>query len=256
MLLLWALAGQPLAQPNYRTPPRVYALTSVRGRTYRIEKTLDLQVGLQAALRLEQNFQSGLALLPLHARPRLRTIKFYVMQGPEAPGGGKDNGLAYYRPDEARFHNDTDLQWSHAIVCFYAQNYLDQSQLWAQKLILHELAHAYHLTHYPEQHPELLKAWKHALQTGLYRNLVDEKGNILPQAYALTNQLEYFAELSVMYFARCNYPPHDRAALLNYDPEGYAVIEKLWKVKSTSKPCSGKPTWQAQGCCTTTAITP
>lgn len=201
------------------------------GRTFRIEKTLNLQLGIQAAARMQQNFEAGLAHYPLHARPQLRSMKLYVMQGPEAPGGGRDNGMAYFRKNESLFHDDTDPHWSHAMVCWCAKNYLDQNELWALKVVMHELAHAYHLTHYPEQEPSLLQAWQHAKASGLYRNVLDEKGQRLSEAYALTNQLEYFAELSVMYFGRCNYAPQDRAALLEYDPQGYAVIEKLWKLK-------------------------
>ena len=32
------------------------------------------------------------------------------------------------------------------------------------------------------------------------------------KAYAATNHLEYFAELSCMYFVGCNYEPFDREA--------------------------------------------
>ena len=49
--------------------------------------------------------------------------------------------------------------------------------------------------------------------------------------YALTNQLEFFAELSCMYFIKCNYEPSDRRQLKAYDPVGYAMIRKMWKAE-------------------------
>jgi hypothetical protein len=59
-----------------------------------------------------------------------------------------------------------------------------------------------------------------------------ETGKTLESAYALVNQLEYFAELSCMYFAKCNYEPSTRRELKDYDPVGYAMIRKLWKLQN------------------------
>ncbi|MFN8606756.1 MAG: hypothetical protein U0931_04450 [Vulcanimicrobiota bacterium] len=229
-LLAFALTAGLLARPDYRNPPRTYTLVQVQGRTYRLEKTLSQALGLRAARRFNQNFRAGLDLLPAHARSELRSLKLYIMEGPRAPGGGRDNGLEYFRPEAAQFRPDIDPRWAHCVVCYCAQNYLDLSDLWALKVILHEQAHAYQLAHYPEQQPDLVAAWQNARALGLYRNLTDDEGKHHQQAYALTNQLEYFSELSVMYFARCNYPPYDRAELRKYDPQGYAVIEKLWRI--------------------------
>jgi hypothetical protein len=228
-LIFFSLVATALALPDYRH--RAYSVIQVRGRTFRLEKTLSAKLGLQAARRLEENFQTGLNLLPAHAGPGLRSLKLYIMQGPDAPGGGRDNGLEYFRPGAPNWRQEIDRHWNHCIVCYCAQNYTIQTNLWALKGVLHEQAHAYFLAHYPEKQPEIMAAWEHAQQTGLYRNVTDDEGRLHEQAYALTNQLEYFAELSTMYFARCNYPPFDRAALRKYDPQGYAAIELLWKVR-------------------------
>lgn len=237
LLLLLLGVGPARAQPaggiNFREPRRAYVALEVRGRIYQLERSLRAQspkLGLQATLRLDQNFLAALALLPPHARPQLRNLKFYVMQGPSAPGGGQNNGLEYFRAGSPVFWNNIDANWSHCIVCYCAQNYTLLSSLWARKAVLHELAHAYGLTNYPESQIDLRAAWEHAKQAGLYRNVTDDEGKQHKEAYALTNPLEYFAELSVMYFARCNYPPFDRASLRRYDPQGYAMIEKLWKL--------------------------
>lgn len=227
-LIALSLAAAAQALPDFRN--RAYTVIQVRGRTYRLEKTLPSQLGLQAAQRLDQNFQAGLNLVPAHARPSLRSLKLYIMQGPNAPRGGRDNGLEYFRPGACNWRPEIDTHWNHCIVCYCAQNYTIQTDLWALKAVLHELAHAYFLAHYPEKQPEVLAAWKHAKQTGLYRDVTDDEGKLHDQAYALTNQLEYFAELSTMYFARCNYPPYDREALRRYDPQGYAMLERLWKL--------------------------
>jgi hypothetical protein len=65
----------------------------------------------------------------------------------------------------------------------------------------------------------------------LYHGVKNDKGTTVEKAYAATNQLEYFAELSCMYFVGCNYQPFNRRELQAYDPVGYAMIEKMWELK-------------------------
>ena len=69
------------------------------------------------------------------------------------------------------------------------------------------------------------------MKSGLYRNVTNNEGKTIAKAYASVNQLEYFAELSCMYFFKCNYQPFDRKELKADDPQGYAMIRKMWRVK-------------------------
>lgn len=56
------------------------------------------------------------------------------------------------------------------------------------------------------------------------------------KAYACTNCMEFFAELSVAYHYclddRAEYNkwfPHNRCQLLAHDPASFAVLDKVWK---------------------------
>lgn len=152
------------------------------------------------------------------------------MYGPKAHGGGKSNGLEYFQKTAPQYHPELDSRWGDAIVVYSAPNYTRISDLWAQKALMHELAHAYQLEQWPEHQPDIQQAWENARDSGLYHNVKDvETGKSIPNAYALVNQLEYFAEVTCMYFARCNYQPSDREQLKAYDPVGYAMIRKLWQ---------------------------
>ena len=116
-------------------------------------------------------------------------------------------GLDYIQKDAPRYHPELDRRWGDAIVVYCAKNYIDISDLWARKALLHEFAHAYQLEQWPEHQPDIQSAWEHARDSGLYRNVRDiETGKTLDSAYALVNQLEYFAELSAMYFAKVQLP--------------------------------------------------
>lgn len=52
---------------------------------------------------------------------------------------------------------------------------------------------------------------------------------IQQKAYALTNELEYFAELSEAYLGRNDFYPYNRKQLEKYDSVGYGVMKTIWK---------------------------
>lgn len=218
---------------DYRIPRREYVLVSVGPRSVHVEKSLesgDRDVARKAVDRLVKNINKALDVLPDHASFGLRNIRYFLMHGPKAPAGGKDNGLEYIHPQNAARRADLDPRWGDSIVVYSAQNYVHLSDLWAIKAIVHEFAHAYQLHNWPEDQPELLAPYRAAMQRGLYHDVKDVDGKTLEAAYATTNQLEYFAELSCMYFVGCNYRPFNRSELKQYDPSGFAMIERFWRV--------------------------
>ena len=112
--------------------------------------------------------------------------------------------------------------------CFH--NYMWLSDEWSVRLLIHELAHAWHLEQWPEDQADILAAWKHAQTNNLYLNVKAVNGTVIPHAYAMDNQLEYFAELSCAFFWRGEYEPFDRKTLQTYDPVGVAMLRKVWGV--------------------------
>lgn len=239
-LAAWAMPGyqglkKPVDKPgvNYRAPRRDYVLVAVGPRSVHVEKSLesgDKDLARKAVDRLAKNINKALGALPDHASFGLRNIRYYLMYGPNAPDGGKDNGLEYIHPQNAARRADLDPRWGDSIVVYCAQNYVHLSDLWAIKAIVHEFAHAYQLHNWPEDQPELLGPYRAAMKRGLYHQVKDVDGKAIEAAYAATNQLEYFAELSCMYFVGCNYRPFDRSELKKYDPGGHAMIERFWRV--------------------------
>ena len=236
-----AAATQEAASPppdtqkgtSYRQPPREYKQVRMDDVKVAVEKQLQTeapQVAAKALDRLKAERTEILAALPAKASKQLGHIPFFLMYGPKAKGGGRNNGLEYIQKDAPRFHPELDRRWGDSFVVYCAQNYIEISDLWARKALLHEFAHAYQLEQWPEHQPDIQSAWEHARDSGLYRNVHDvENGKTIERAYALVNQLEYFAELSAMYFAKCNYQPSNRQELKTYDPVGYAMIRKLWR---------------------------
>lgn len=218
---------------DYRNPPRVYEEVTSQGRTYLVEKQLmdeDPSTAREAVKRLGENIDEAIKTYPLHAREGLETVRFYLLYGSRATGGGRDSGLIYFREVAPDHRAELDPDWRNVIVIYCADNYRNITDLWAQKAVAHELAHAYHLQNWPENQDDIVEAYETAMKRGRYRNVKNNKGGVTQMAYATVNQLEYFAELSCMYFFECDYFPTIKAELRLYDPTGYSMIQKMWKV--------------------------
>lgn len=224
----------PQKQVDFSSPAREYKTVHLDKWTILIEKQLlsdSPVVARQAQVRLKRVLAKALAALPEPSRADLKKLPIYLLYGPNAKGGGRDNGLEYFQKDAPKHHKHLDPRWSSCVVIYCADNYVRISDFTAFKAVVHEFSHAYHLEQWPENQPDILKAWDNAVQQGLYRNVKDESGKRIDKAYALVNQLEYFAELSCMYFVGCNYQPFTRKELKAYDPIGYAMIQEMWHLK-------------------------
>ena len=87
--------------------------------------------------------------------------------------------------------------------------------------LVHELAHAYQLEQWPEGQPDSNPAWQTARDHVLYCHVkAAEKQRTHEVGYALSNPLEYFAELSCMFYVGRNDTPENRSELASYDHVG------------------------------------
>lgn len=161
--------------------------------------------------------------LPAHAQGSLRGVNIYVSSGT-------------YRAFGAQHHPSEKWLQEHGYPVEFAGNIeicnwkefttLVNSQAYA---LLHEMAHAYHFQH-PELDTTILRAYENAKAAGLYRQVTRDHRPALQAAYALNNHQEYFAELSEAYFGENDFYPYRNAELKQYDEQGYAMIERVWKI--------------------------
>ena len=160
-------------------------------------------------------------------------VNSLAAKGNRATNGGRDNGLEYFRSDAPKHHPWLDPRMGSSIVIFDAGNYRDLSDLWAIKSLVHEFGHAQHLEHYAEDYAEIYDTWQSAIDEGLYRHVrKEDKQKHMPN-YAAQNHLEYFAELTAIYFVGGNYFPYNRARLKTHDPRGYQLVEKIWQIDNS-----------------------
>jgi Mlc titration factor MtfA (ptsG expression regulator) len=232
-------AARKQAPVDFNHPPRDYVTHRLHGWEVLVEKQLAEEapeLATTTLARLEKKLGEIAALLPETALPDLRRLKVFLMHGPQAKGGGRSNGLEYFQANSPRHWDWLDARMASSVVIFNAANYAKLTEHWALKSLMHEFGHAQHLEHWPEDRADIYDTWQTAMKAGLYKVVREEDKDTHNPNYAAQNHLEYFAELTVMYFVGANYFPKDRAGLKAYDPAGYGLVEKLWRLDCANSP--------------------
>jgi len=97
-----------------------------------------------------------------------------------------------------------------------------------RNVLMHELAHAYHDRVLPRSYAGISSAYNAARWNGRYTAVRHSSGRVM-QAYAMTNDKEFFAELSEAYFTQSDFFPFTRQDLKEFDPASYRVISDAWE---------------------------
>jgi len=108
----------------------------------------------------------------------------------------------------------------------WASRNLHRTQPW---VMLHELAHAYH-DQFIEggfQNPEIKAAWQQLVDSGKYTRTLHINGHETKH-YALTDQMEFFAEFTESFFGMNDFFPFNRAELKRDAPEIEALMRRIW----------------------------
>jgi hypothetical protein len=97
-------------------------------------------------------------------------------------------------------------------------------QPWA---VLHELAHAYHDRVLGFDDARVLAAWKRFRDGGRYKSVLTSPGPAR-EHYALSNEKEFFAEMTESYFGTNDFYPFVAGELKEAEPEIFALLRDIW----------------------------
>jgi hypothetical protein len=95
-------------------------------------------------------------------------------------------------------------------------------------VLLHELAHAVHHQALGSNNAVIKATYQQAMKRKLYDEAKDVFGRTRKPPYAARNEREYFAELTCAYLDKLHYHPFTADELKKHDPQGYALMEKIW----------------------------
>ena len=97
-------------------------------------------------------------------------------------------------------------------------------QPWA---VLHELAHAYHDRVLGFDDARVVAAWKKFRDGGGYKSVLTSPGPVR-EHYALTDEKEFFAEMTEAYFGANDFYPFVAGELKRAEPEIFALLRDIW----------------------------
>jgi hypothetical protein len=184
---------------------------------------------------LKVQLEGIVRVVPPAAVAQLRKVSLWV--SPEYPGV---EPRAEYHPD-ARWLREHGRDPAMANGVEFTNLRIFESETKRMPVfVLHELAHAYHDRVLPHGfgNPQLEAAYQNAKASGKYDRVErrDARGRVsLARAYAMTNPEEYFAESTESLYGTNDFFPFTRDELKQFDPAMFALLEKLWNLRSETK---------------------
>ena len=211
----------PTKSFTFRDSGAYHTSANVSGWTVVVDRQLsdaNTRLANRALTQLERDLDRIAAALPAEAVTALRVVPIWI---------GMDSGS----PRAAEYHwpgaIGANAGKSGAVEISRAREYLEMVAIEQPSMVLHELAHAYHERVLGADYGPIRNAFEAARRSGAY-DLVKHVGGGTDRAYAMTDEREYFAELTEAYFGRNDFQPFDRAELKQHDPAGYFMVERAW----------------------------
>jgi hypothetical protein len=228
------LVGDALGRAAVQMAGRDRQVRDIRGWTLRIDERLiarDPAMVEKAVGLLDKHLETIVRLVPAKAVAELKktTLNFTLPYPGVRPTAEYHGGLEWVK----QAGREIALAKS---VEFTMIDRLEAETKRMPVVVLHELAHAYHDKVVPGgyQNRDILGAYQKAKASGAYdavKRWTGEKYVDKPaKAYAMNNQMEYFAESTESYFDRNDFEPFNRAELLAKDPDMLKVVEEIWGI--------------------------
>lgn len=202
-----------------------YQQTTIQGWTVIVNRNLnrsDPQLLRRALLLLATKLAEIEAAVPRYPLSRLKSIPFWVEGG--TPGL---KGMQYHWSAKWLQEHGYNPAKARAVEISSIRDFIEwePTQPW---FIMHELAHGYHDRVLGENNADLISAFDRVSASGLYASVKRNNG-ATERAYALTNRMEYFAEITEAYFGVNDFFPFNRKDLQLYDRIGFELMERIWR---------------------------
>ena len=94
-------------------------------------------------------------------------------------------------------------------------------------VVLHELAHGFHDQTIGFEDPRVIAVWEKFRDSGKYKSVLTSPGP-MREHYGLTDQKEFFAEMTECYFGSNDFYPFVTGELKQAEPDTFALLEEIW----------------------------
>lgn len=150
-----------------------------------------------------------------------------------SPTYEKYGSRAEYHPGRAWLIDEGRFPFMSKGVEFSCVDKMEEEIRRMPLLTLHELAHAYHDQIWGFDDPVIKREFERARGAKLYDAVKRTRGipgqsYTAEKAYAMSNQMEYFAEVTEAYFGRNDYFPFNYIELKDHDPKALPMLARAW----------------------------
>jgi len=225
---LVALAFAPFGRGVEVAKPEVHQECNIEGWTVRVDVRLlaapNEELGRRAMKLLEARLTDIVAVVAPGPLAELRKVPIVL-------------DLTHGELTSMQYHGDVGWVVGHGYArqlakCVHIPEVA--RFVWARHqhiqpwCVLHELAHAYHDQVLGFSDPRIRAAWEHYVASGHGASVLRIDSEKRVPHYALTNEKEFFAEMSEAYFGVNDFFPFTNAELKEAEPEAYALMYEIW----------------------------
>lgn len=216
-----------LAEPSYVSE-------KLSGWTLQVDRSLGETN--QALLRdvkaeLRRQLEAIVRVVPDGPLAKLRQVTIWIH-----PTSPETKCMAYHPGAQWLRDHRMNPQMEKGIEIGNARAFLSWTyeQPW---MVLHELAHAHHdrFASGGFENADISSVFKLNMEAKRYESVLHWDGQ-LARHYACTNPMEYFAETTEAYFGANDFYPFVKAELQRHDPEGLALMKRIWGVTKKREP--------------------
>lgn len=227
LLFLAALVNLTLFAAENKPLPAAHATRNIEGWTVRVDKRLlegdGAALGERALKLLAARLVAIATVVPEASLAKLRAITIQL-----------DLNHGDLRP--MQYHPDANWLKDHGYSeklekCVHipdVEDFLSPSENlrmpWA---VLHELAHGFHDQVIGFDDPRVIAAWKKFCDSSKYKSVLTMSGK-MHEHYGLTDQKEFFAEMTECYFGSNDFYPFVAGELKQAEPEIFSLLAEIW----------------------------
>ena len=207
--------------------PKIHTNRDIEGWNVRVDNRLlegdHVKTGERALKLLTSRLVAITIVVPEKSLAKLRAITIQLdfdyadlrpMQYHPGAGWLKDNG---YSESLARCVHIPHVE-------DFLSPFENQRMPW---VVLHELSHAYHDQVLGFDEARVRTAWRKFCDGGKYKSTLTSPGP-MREHYGLTNQMEFFAEMTETYFGSNDFYPFVTGELKQAEPEIFSLMQDIW----------------------------
>lgn len=211
-----------------KTPlPMTHATRNIEGWTVRVDDRLlkgeGAALGDRALKLLTARLVAITIVVPEKSLEKLRAITI------ELDLNCGDLTAMQYHPDAGWLkENGYSEKLAKCVHIPEVQNFLSPSENHRMPwVVLHELAHGFHDQTIGFDDSRVTAVWKKFCAGGKYKSVLTSQGH-LREHYGLTDQKEFFAEMTECYFGSNDFHPFVAGELKQAEPEIFALLAEIW----------------------------